>query len=191
MINRIFIFLLSLFLQNIQNTSILWMYSVCSFRYMLAISFCDFFKFQGIDIGWIGWVLPIAFGSSFHVCTLSLTANVSHGTIGLALCLVGMHSAAASKWALTKFSYSLFGVCASIFCASNLFLSANAYLSLICLLLSRGQSSCTVVVFWAVFLHRLSRIFVMTIQLSEDTPSKEEFASQFNVLLFHFLFIKM
>ena len=26
-----------------------------------------------------------------------LTANVSHGTLGLALCLVGMHSAAASK----------------------------------------------------------------------------------------------
>ena len=43
------------------------MYSVCSSRYMLAKSFCAFFMFQGIDIG---WVPPIAFGSSFHVCTL-------------------------------------------------------------------------------------------------------------------------
>ena len=34
-----------------------------------------------------------------------LSANVSHGTLGLSLCLVVMHSAAASKWALTKFSY--------------------------------------------------------------------------------------
>ena len=39
-----------------------------------------------------------------------LTAIVSYGTLGLALCFVGMHSAAASKWALTKFSYSSFGV---------------------------------------------------------------------------------
>ena len=35
-------------------------------------------------------------------------ANASHGTLGLVLCLVGMHYAAASKWELTKFSYSSF-----------------------------------------------------------------------------------
>ena len=54
-----------------------------------------------------------------------LMANVSHGTLSLALCLVGMHSAAASKWALRKFSYSSFGVRVSVFScsASNLFLS--------------------------------------------------------------------
>ena len=47
-----------------------------------------------------------------------------------------------SKWALTKFSYSSFGVCVSVFScrASYLFLSANAYLSLISLLLSSAQS---------------------------------------------------
>ena len=33
-----------------------------------------------------------------------LTANVSYGNLGLALCLVDMHSAATSKWGLTKFS---------------------------------------------------------------------------------------
>ena len=80
------------------------MYSVCSFRYMLANSFCAFFKFQGFDIG---WVPPIAFGSSFHVCTLFLTD---------------------SKRTLTKFSYSSFGLCVSVFScsASNLFFSVNA-----------------------------------------------------------------
>ena len=34
-----------------------------------------------------------------------LTAKVSHGTLDLAFCLVGLHSAAASKWAFTKFSF--------------------------------------------------------------------------------------
>ena len=61
------------------------MYSVCSFRYMLAISLC--FKFQGFDISCVS---PIAFGSGFDVCTLFLITNVSHGTLILALCLVVM-----------------------------------------------------------------------------------------------------
>ena len=39
-----------------------------------------------------------------------LTSNVSHGTLCLALSLVGMYSTAASMWALMKFSYSSFGV---------------------------------------------------------------------------------
>ena len=43
------------------------MYSVCSFRYVSKFVLC-LFKFQGIDIS---WVPPIAFESSFHVCTLS------------------------------------------------------------------------------------------------------------------------
>ena len=70
-----------------------------------------------------------------------LTANVSHGTLGLALSLVGMHFVAASRWALTKFSYLSFGVCVSDFSCStlNLFLSVNIYLSLISLLLSRDH----------------------------------------------------
>ena len=49
---------------------ILWiwfcMYSVCSFRYMFANSFCAFFYFQGICVS---WVLLIVFGGSFHVCS--------------------------------------------------------------------------------------------------------------------------
>ena len=40
-----------------------------------------------------------------------LTANVSHGTLDLALCFVCMHSAVASNQAMTKFSFLSFGVC--------------------------------------------------------------------------------
>ena len=115
-----------------------WMYSVFSFRYMLAKSFCAFLSFRAwVLVGFFLLHLEAAFTSA----RFFLTANVSHGTLGLAFCFVGMHSAAASKWALTKFSYSSFGVCVSVFCcASNLFLSVNAYLSLTCLLLTRYQS---------------------------------------------------
>ena len=41
-----------------------------------------------------------------------------------------------------------------------------------------------------VFFRRLSRIFAVTIRWSVDTPSKEEYASQFIALFFHFLFIR-
>ena len=71
-----------------------------------------------------------------------LIGNVSHGTWTLALSLVGMHSAAASMWTLTMFSYSLFGESVSdiSWSGSNFFLSVNVYLSLITLLLSSNQS---------------------------------------------------
>ena len=40
------------------------------------------------------------------------------------------------------------------------------------------------------FLPRLSRIFAATIQWSEGTPSKEEYASQFIALFSHFFVYK-
>ena len=43
----------------------------------------------------------------------SLIAIDSYGTQHLTLVLVGMHSAAASTWAVTKFSYLSFSVCLS------------------------------------------------------------------------------
>ena len=114
------------------------MYSVCSFKYMLANSFSAFLSFTALVL--VGFFL-LHLEAIFTFARLSLTANVSHGTLCLNLCLVGMHSAATSKWALTKFSYSSFGKCVSVFCsASNFFLNAKAYLSLISLLLSRAQS---------------------------------------------------
>ena len=114
------------------------MYSVCSFRYMLANSFCAFISFRALIL--VGFFL-LHLEAVFTSVRFFLTANVSHGTLGLALCLVSIHSATASKCALTKFSYSSFGVCVSVFScsASNLFLNINAYLFLISLLIRRDQ----------------------------------------------------
>ena len=152
-------------------------HSVCSFMHMLAKSFCAFLSFRALVL--VGFLEAV-----FTVARFFLTANVSHGILGLALCLVGMHYAATFKWALTKFSYSSFGICVSIFSysVSNLFLSVNAYSSLISLLLSKDQSQSTMVVVRIVFLRRLSRVFAVTIRWSDDTPSKEEYASQFKSL---------
>ena len=116
-----------------------WCYSGCSFRYMLANSFRAFLSFSALIL--VGFFL-LHLEAVFTSADFSLTANVSHGILDFILCLVGMNSAAAFKWALTKFSYSLFGVCVCVFScrASYLFLSVIAYLSLISLLLRRAQS---------------------------------------------------
>ena len=149
------------------------MYSVSSFRYMLANSFCAILSFRALVL--VGLFI-LHLEAVFMSAHFSLTANVSHGTLDLVLCLVGMYSAAVSKWVLTKFSYSSFGVCVSLFScsASYLVLSVNAYSFLISLLLNRAKSLCMVVVVWVTFFHRLNRIFAITIWWLEDTPSNEE-----------------
>ena len=92
------------------------MNSVCSFRYMLANSSCAFLSFRAlILVVFLLLNLKAVFTSARF---FFLTTNVSHETLGLALCLVGIHSAATSKWALMKFSYSSFGVCVSDFSCS-------------------------------------------------------------------------
>ena len=83
------------------------MYSICSFRYMLANSFCPFLSFWALIL--VGFLL-LHLEAVFTSARFFLTTNVSYGTLGLAFCLVGMHSAAAFKWAMTKFSYLSFGV---------------------------------------------------------------------------------
>ena len=91
-------------------------YSVCSFRYMLANSFCAFFSFKAfVFVEFFLLYLEAVYMSA----RFSLTANVSHGTLDLVLSFVGMHFA------------SSFGVRISVFfCrSSNLFLNANVYLS--------------------------------------------------------------
>ena len=77
------------------------MYSACSFRFMLANSFCAFLSFRALVLVWF-FLLHLE--AVFTSARFSLTANVSHGILGLVLYLVGMHSTAASKRALTKFS---------------------------------------------------------------------------------------
>ena len=112
---------------------------VCSFRYTLISSFQVFLSF---------WVL-ILFGfvllhrdAFFTSACLFFAANVHHGNLSFALSLVGIHSAAASLWALMKSSYLSFRKSVSdiFWCALNVFLSANLYLSQISLFLSRNQS---------------------------------------------------
>ena len=100
------------------------MYSVCSFRYMLPNSLCAFLSFWALVL--LGFFL-LHLEAVFTSARFFLIANVSHGTLRLALCLVGMHSAVASLCALTKFSYSSFRVFVSVFSsrASNLFLSVT------------------------------------------------------------------
>ena len=108
---------LSIF-NRVSNLIDLILYSVCSFRYMLINSFCAFLNFWALIL--VGFLL-LHLEAVFTSARFFLTTNVSHGTLGLALCLIGMHSAAASKWALTKFSHLSFGVGVSDIsrCASN------------------------------------------------------------------------
>ena len=115
------------------------MYSASSFRYMLANSFCAFFSFRAFVL--VGFYL-LHLEAVFTSAHFSRITNVSHGTLDLVLCFVGMYFAAASRWVLMKFSYSSFGVRVSVFSCSawNLFLNAIIYLSLISLWLRRAQS---------------------------------------------------
>ena len=116
-----------------------WMYSVCSFIYMPANWYCAVFSFKAfVFVGFFRLFLEAVFTSA----RFSLTAKVSHGTLYLVLIFVGMYFAAASRGALTKFSYSSFGVLFSVFSCSvlNLFLNSNTYLSLTSLLFNRAQS---------------------------------------------------
>ena len=88
---------------------------------MLVNSFCAFLSFRALIL--VG-LLQLHLEAIFTSARFVPTATVSHEAIDFALCLVGMHSTAASRWALTKFSYSSFGVCVSDFSCSvsNLFL---------------------------------------------------------------------
>ena len=139
----------------------------------------------------------------------------------LYICLfgfVGMHSATAYKWTVTKFSYLSFRICLSDISrrVSNLFLKFTTYLLFISLLIIEDQSKDVILclsyfcidsgisLLWqfsvlkillqkrsmphsskhylstsCLFLYRFRHIFTVTIQWSEDTPSKEEYASQF------------
>ena len=63
---------------------------------MLANSFCAFLSFRALVLD--GFFL-LCLEAVITSVRFSLTDNVSHGTLHLVLCLVGIHFAAASKWA--------------------------------------------------------------------------------------------
>ena len=66
---------------------------VCSFRYMLVNLFFAFLSFWALIL--VGFLL-LHLEAVFMSACFFLTVNNSHGTLGLALCLIGMHSAATS-----------------------------------------------------------------------------------------------
>ena len=86
---------------------------------MLANSFCAFLSFRALVL--VGFFL-LHLEAVFTFARFSVITNVSHGTLYFVLCLVGMNSTAASRWALTKFSYSLFGVCVFVCSFRTLYL---------------------------------------------------------------------
>ena len=75
-------------LSSTESVILLILYvTVCSFRYMLANSFCVFLSFRALVL--LGFFL-LHSEAVFPSARFSLTANVSHGTLGLILCLVCM-----------------------------------------------------------------------------------------------------
>ena len=106
-----------------------------SFMYTLVYSCCAFRNFLPLIL--VGFLLCIE--KRFYVSMFFLTTSVSHGTLGLVICFIGIHSVAASKWALTKFSLKSFtvGVSQISLSESNVFFSINVYLSPMSLRLSR------------------------------------------------------
>ena len=63
-----------------------YMYSLCSFRYTLVHSFCAFLSFWALIL--VG-IFLLHWKAVFTSVRFFLTVNVSHESLGLALCLVG------------------------------------------------------------------------------------------------------
>ena len=71
-------------------------------------------------------------GALFELTRFFLITSDSHGTLHLAFSLVGMHSAAAYIWAVTKFSYSSFSVYASdVSWRTSDFFSYSSHISIV------------------------------------------------------------
>ena len=105
----------------------------------------------------------------------------------LALGLVGMHSVAAFIWVVKKkFSYSSFGVCLS----NVSWRVSHGY----CVMISDNwwMRTSHVVKPWLFvfyFFIDLGESFAKTILWLDNTPSKEQYVSQFTALFIHFFFM--
>ena len=86
-----------------------WMYSSCSFWCVFVRSPWAFLKL--CSLAFVGFLLNK--DAVFILSRFPLTTITSHGTLYLALGLIGMHLVPVSIWAVTNFSYSSFGVCFS------------------------------------------------------------------------------
>ena len=137
----------------------------------------------------VGFLL-ISKKAFFMVSYFPLTAIDSYRTLHLALGLVDMYSVAASIWAVIKCSNMSFGVCLLdvSWWVSDLFLTITVYWLLISFLVSEDQLYWEALTVCFLF---FKWIFAETILWLEDTPSKEEYASQFKVLFIYFLLMNM
>ena len=133
-------------------------------------------------MAFVGFLILIE-DAFFIFSHFSLIAIAFRRTQHLVLVLVEMHSAAASIWVVPKFSYASFRVCFTdvSWRVSNLFLQLP-YNDFLYHLVSEDQSYCKALTVCFLFLYRLRWIFAMMVLWSKDTPSKEEYASQFTVL---------
>ena len=86
------------------------MYSNNSFWYIFISSFWTFLRF--CTSAFVGFLL-LSKDAFLKLSRFLLTTSATHGSLHLALDLVGTHTAAAaaSMWAVTKFSYLSFGIC--------------------------------------------------------------------------------
>ena len=80
------------------------------FFFVCVCSHWDFISFEAL--AFVGFLI-FSKDAFFMLSCFSLTAIDSHGTLFLALGLVGKHSAAVPIWVVTKFSYSSFKGCLS------------------------------------------------------------------------------
>ena len=76
----------------------------------LTIKLCTYVKLNSFKLICIKMDLAL---NNLQRLICHKTQTNSHETLHLALSLLGIYSAAASVWAVTKFSYSSFEVCLS------------------------------------------------------------------------------
>ena len=178
---------------------LLMYYSFCSLYLLLAKLFVIVYLLPNFEFYWscLEGILVLLFGMYSLWCLLSffvlafvkfllfrsqtifilshffLTISNSHGILQSAFGLVGMHSAAASMWAVTKFSYSSFGV--SI---------AN---------ISIGKWGPVVACDFdcILLLWKLSCILALTILWLGGISLKREYVSYIRALFIHFLFMSI
>ena len=110
------------------------------FSCFFLVCFCSLKTLSFCEWAFVGFLLLSKY-VFFLLSCFSLTTIDSQRTLYLAFGMVGMHSATASMWVVTKFSYLSFGVC---FLMSpeqqQTFLTVTKYWLFISLFTSENQS---------------------------------------------------
>ena len=151
-------------------------YSNCSFWHVLVCSFWPFLSVFSLTFVRFFLLSKDAF---FKLSYFFLTTWTSHITLSL----VGMHSAAASIWVETKFSYLSFRVCCFKCLLKTIkFVSYSYHIFIAYISIDKWGPVETCSYDYFLFLYWLRCIFAKTILWLEDTPLKEEFAFFFMIM---------